>query len=153
MAFFNELKRRRVIQVTIAYVLVAWVVLQVADVLLNNLGAPGWLFKAILIVLAIGLPFAVVVAWIFDWTPSGLQRTDEVAGVGAPDSSLAADRASVAVLPFVNMSGDEENEYFSDGLTEELLNVLAKVDALKVAARTSSFHFKGQTGNVGEIGW
>ena len=151
MSFFNELKRRHVFQVTIAYVLVAWVVLQVADVLLNNLAAPDWLFKAILAVLIAGLPVTVVVSWIFDWTPTGLQRTDEVDGVGAPDSQVVADKASIAVLPFVNMSGDEENEYFSDGLTEELLNVLAKVEGVKVAARTSSFHFKGQTGNVGEI--
>jgi serine/threonine-protein kinase len=125
------------------------VILQVADVLLNNLEAPGWVFKAILVLLAIGLPVTVVLAWIFDWTPSGFQRTD--AGPAAPDSKVAADKASVAVLPFVNMSGDEENEYFSDGLTEELLNVLAKVDALKVAARTSSFHFKGQTGDIADI--
>ena len=151
MSFFNELKRRHVFQVTIAYVLVAWVVLQVADVLLNNLAAPDWLFKAILAVLIAGLPVTVVVSWIFDWTPTGLQRTDEVDGVGAPNSQVVADKASIAVLPFVNMSGDEENEYFSDGLTEELLNVLAKVEGVKVAARTSSFHFKGQTGNVGEI--
>jgi serine/threonine-protein kinase len=151
LSFFNELKRRHVFQVTIAYVLVAWVVLQVADVLLNNLAAPDWLFKAILAVLIAGLPVTVVVSWIFDWTPTGLQRTDEVDGVGAPNSQVMADKASIAVLPFVNMSGDEENEYFSDGLTEELLNVLAKVEGVKVAARTSSFHFKGQTGNVGEI--
>jgi serine/threonine-protein kinase len=151
LSFFNELKRRHVFQVTIAYVLVAWVVLQVADVLLNNLAAPDWLFKAILAVLIAGLPVTVVVSWIFDWTPTGLQRTDEVDGVGAPNSQVVADKASIAVLPFVNMSGDEENEYFSDGLTEELLNVLAKVEGVKVAARTSSFHFKGQTGNVGEI--
>lgn len=151
MSLFNELKRRHVLQVSIAYIIVAWVVLQVADVLLNNLDAPDWAFKGILAVLIVGLPITVVLAWVFDWTPSGLQRTDAVDSVGAPNSTLTADKASVAVLPFVNMSGDKENEYFSDGLTEELLNVLAKVDALKVAARTSSFHFKGQTGDIADI--
>jgi serine/threonine-protein kinase len=149
LSFFNELKRRHVFQVTIAYALVAWVILQIADVLLNNLEAPGWVFKAILAVLIIGLPVTVVLSWVFDWTPSGLHRTADVAG--ARDTAVTADKASVAVLPFVNMSGDEENEYFSDGLTEELLNVLAKAGALKVAARTSSFHFKGQTGNIADI--
>jgi adenylate cyclase len=149
LSFFNELKRRHVFQVTIAYVLVAWVILQVADVLLNNLDAPGWVFKAILAVLVAGLPIAVILSWIFDWTPSGLHRTPDAADTTS--ASIPADKASIAVLPFVNMSGDQENEYFSDGLTEELLNVLAKVDALKVAARTSSFHFKGQTGNVADI--
>jgi TolB-like protein len=78
--------------------------------------------------------------------------TDEMAGPSeAPRAAGAADPRSVAVLPFVNMSGDADNEYFSDGLTEELLNVLARMEGLKVAARTSSFHFKGQSGNMGEI--
>ena len=67
------------------------------------------------------------------------------------DSSIVPPRASVAVLPFVNISGDPDNEYFSDGLTEELLNVLTNIKELKVAARTSSFHFKGQTGHIAEI--
>jgi len=71
--------------------------------------------------------------------------------VGRHDSPQSPTRASVAVLPFVNISGDPDNEYFSDGLTEELLNVLTNIKELKVAARTSSFHFKGRTGNVAEI--
>ena len=155
MSFFNELKRRNVIKVSIAYVVVAWIILQVADVFLNNLEAPEWVFKVLLLVLLIGLPATVLFSWVFDWTPSGLRRTDAPGSgsvLGAPDSAIVPSRASVAVLPFVNMSGDPDNEYFSDGLTEELLNVLAKISALKVAARTSSFHFKGQTGNVAEIG-
>lgn len=155
MTLFTELKRRNVIKVGLAYIVVAWLVLQVADVLLNNLGAPEWVFKAILFVLIAGLPLVVLFSWVFDWTPDGLRRTDDLVS-----DSIGSFRAiaevpsgpSVAVLPFVNMSGDPENEYFSDGLTEELLNVLAKISALKVAARTSSFHFKGQTGNVVEIG-
>jgi len=150
LTLFTELKRRSVIKVSIAYVIVAWVVLQVADVLLNNLEAPGWIFKVILLVLSIGFPVTVVLSWVFDWTPGGLERTDDV--IGSPNSAALPAAASVAVLPFVNMSGDPNNEYFSDGLTEELLNVLAKIDALKVAARTSSFHFKGQTGDIAEIG-
>ena len=150
MTLFTELKRRNVIKVSIAYVIVAWVILQVADVLLNNLEAPGWVFKVILLVLSAGFPVTIVLSWVFDWTPGGLQRTEDA--IGSPNSTALPAAASVAVLPFVNMSNDPENEYFSDGLTEELLNVLAKIDALKVAARTSSFHFKGQTGNIAEIG-
>jgi len=153
--FFDELKRRNVIKVSVAYMLFAWVILQVADVLLNNLEAPGWVFKVVLSVLLLGLPAAIFLSWVFDWTPAGLQRTGDSPAdnvIGAPDSVAVPTGASVAVLPFVNMSGDPENEYFSDGLTEELLNVLAKIGALKVAARTSSFHFKGQTGDIAEIG-
>lgn len=154
MSLFQELKRRNVIKVSIAYVVVAWLVLQVADVLLNNLSAPGWVFKLILLVLSLGLPATVLLSWVFDWTPAGLLRTgdsDPDRLVTSPDSTLVPSGASVAVLPFVNMSGDPDNEYFSDGLTEELLNVLAKISALKVAARTSSFHFKGQTGDIADI--
>lgn len=97
LLFFEELKRRHVVKAAIAYVIVAWLILQISDVV-------------------------------------------------SPPS-----RASVAVLPFVNMSGNPENEYFSDGLSEELLNVLATVSSLKVAARTSSFHFKGHTGDIADI--
>lgn len=154
MSLFHELKRRNVFKVSIAYVVVAWVILQVADVVLNNLGGPGWVFKVILLVLSIGLPATVLFSWAFDWTPKGLQRTDHLDSdsiVNAPHSFVVPSAASVAVLPFVNLSGDPDNEYFSDGLTEELLNVLANISALKVAARTSSFHFKGQTGDIAEI--
>lgn len=154
MSFFHELKRRNVFKVGIAYVIVAWIVLQVADVILNNLDAPGWVFKVILLVLCAGLPVIVLFSWVFDWTPEGLKRTDQLGSdsiVKAPNSSVVPSGASVAVLPFVNMSGDPDNEYFSDGLTEELLNVLANISSLKVAARTSSFHFKGQTGDIADI--
>ena len=154
LSFLHELKRRNVFKVGIAYVIVAWIVLQVADVILNNLVAPGWVFKVILLVLCAGLPAIVLFSWAFDWTPEGLQRTDPLDSdsiIKAPNSSVVPSGASVAVLPFVNMSGDPDNEYFSDGLTEELLNVLANISSLKVAARTSSFHFKGQTGDIADI--
>ncbi len=159
---FSELKRRHVIKVGVAYIIVAWRILQVADVILNNIAAPEWVFQVVLLLLAISFPLIVMFAWAYDLTPDGFRRTDPIAetAVGEESSSAEAEssiepaapaKASVAVLPFVNMSGDKENEYFSDGLSEELLNALAKVNSLKVAARTSSFHFKGQTGNVAHI--
>ncbi len=157
-------------RVGITYIVVAWLVLQVADVILNNIGSPPWVFRVIMLLVAIGFPLALVLAWAFDRTPEGLKRTEQrqekpegettpgqegdtaVAEPGALAAAPAAPAgASVAVLPFVNMSGNPENEYFSDGLSEELLNMLAKVSGLKVAARTSSFHFKGRTGDVAEI--
>lgn len=158
MSLFSELKRRHVFRVAITYVIVAWLILQVADVVLDKIGVPEWTFKVILVFLVIGFPVAVMLAWAYDLTPGGLKRTgtenedaDESASGAIPAQAEEPSRASVAVLPFVNMSGNPENEYFSDGLSEELLNVLSKVSALKVAARTSSFHFKGHTGNVAEI--
>ena len=162
MSLFKELKRRHVIKVTITYVVVAWLILQVADVILGNIGAPEWVFKVILLMLSIGLPVIVMFAWAFDMTPDGLKRTEALQQTTNADKPLETKKeettttvtpsgASVAVLPFVNMSGDIENEYFSDGLAEELLNVLAKIRSLKVAARTSSFHFKGRTGDIADI--
>lgn len=162
LSFFTELKRRHVFKVGIAYVVVAWLILQVADTLLGNLNLPEWTFRLILVLLTIGFPLAIMLAWAYDLSPDGIKRTlasddkdtSQASERPAPDSRVSSatpPKASVAVLPFVNMSGDKSNEYFSDGLAEELLNVLAKIDQLKVAARTSSFHFKGQTGNVAEI--
>jgi len=162
LILFNELKRRHVFKVGIAYVVVAWLILQIADILLGNLDVPEWTFRLILVFLVIGFPVAIMFAWAYDLTPDGIKRTaasdDEDTSheseQAAPDSRVSSPtppKASVAVLPFVNMSGDKSNEYFSDGLAEELLNVLSKIEQLKVAARTSSFHFKGETGNVAEI--
>jgi serine/threonine-protein kinase len=162
LSFFKELIRRNVYKVGIAYVIIAWLVAQVLQLVFESFGTPDWVMKTILVLLVTGLPFALFFAWAFEITPEGIKREDFSAEdnvvaespepvTEAVEETSAPARASVAVLPFVNMSGNQENEYFSDGLSEELLNVLAKVNALKVAARTSSFHFKGQTGSIAEI--
>lgn len=154
LSLFRELKRRHVFKVGIAYVVVAWLILQVSDVVLGQIGVPDWMFKFILFFLVICFPVILMLAWAYDLTPAGLQRTaavDADADVAEAPPVEPPSRASVAVLPFVNMSGEKENEYFSDGLSEELLNVLAKINSLKVAARTSSFHFKGHTGDIADI--
>ncbi len=157
MSLLNELKRRHVFRVAITYIIIAWLILQVADVVLDKIGVPDWTFKVVLVFLVIGFPVAAMLGWAYDLTPQGLKRTEALddntsaAGKELPAKAEEPSRASVAVLPFVNMSGNPENEYFSDGLSEELLNVLAKVSSLKVAARTSSFHFKGHTGNIEDI--
>lgn len=190
MSFLEELKRRNVFRVGIAYVVVAWLVLQVADVVINNIGAPSWLFQIILLLLGIGFPLILVFAWAYEMTPDGLKREKDVdrsqsiapqtgnklnhaiivvLGLAlayfmwdkftmsarvtpAADTEQESIDKSIAVLPFVNMSADTDNEYFSDGLSEELLNLLAKVDGLKVAARTSSFKFKNSEADISEIG-
>jgi TolB-like protein/Tfp pilus assembly protein PilF len=209
MGLIAELRRRNVIRVGLLYCIAAWLVLQVADVLFGLLGVPEWSLRLVFGLLLLGLPLALIFAWVFELTPEGLRRERPSAEAGADAARalpevprrldgaivvllvlalgfLAADRwlfprqqeptaasageaapgiatpsgdvtpasadpRSVAVLPFVNMSGDPENEYFSDGLTEELLNVLAQVDGLRVAARTSSFRFKGHAGDMAEI--
>jgi TolB-like protein/Flp pilus assembly protein TadD len=190
--FFAELKRRRVFRVMALYGAVAFVVLQVADIALPGLGLPEWTITLILALTLLGFPFAIVLAWAFDMTPEGMQRTADAtpaeltqiiaapasqrwpAGVfalvgitallagawyvgrqSAPEVSAepasGAPAASIAVLPFVNMSSDPDQEYFSDGISEELLNLLAKIPELQVAARTSSFSFKDQNLEIPEI--
>ena len=137
LSLFEELKRRHVVKAAIAYIIVAWLILQISDVILGQIGVPDWLFKVILYLLCIGFPLILLFAWAYDLTPAGLKRTSsadtapeaEATPVEeqGPDVTSTPSRASVAVLPFVNMSGNPENEYFSDGLSEELLNVLAKI--------------------------
>ncbi len=167
MSFFAELKRRKVIRLAIVYLVAGIVILEGADVLVPALALQEWVLRLVALLLILGFPLSLIMAWHFDWTPDGLKRADSaddaapVAGPTDPKTEVADEpvadtpttpaKASVAVLPFVNMSGDKENEYFSDGLSEELLNVLSKVGSLKVAARTSSFHFKGKTGDIAEI--
>ena len=212
MSFVDELKRRNVAKAAVLYIVAAWLLLQVTDVLSSLLPVPEWTGSLVFILLVIGFPVVLIFSWIYELTPEGIKREKNVdrsqsitgetgrkiniliivllllaiatvlldrfspqetpvieqsaveemdaaeadepadpAAMVAQKFAPPADR-SVAVLPFVNMSGNPENEYFSDGLTEELLNVLAKMDGLRVAARTSSFRFKGEVGDPAEIG-
>lgn len=150
----TELKRRHVVQVGIAYLVVAWGVAQVADLVLDNYGAPTWIMQVILAALGIGFPVALVLSWIFDLRWDGLHReSDIVSDIIVPEIPVQkVEHESIAVLPFVNMSSDPEQEYFSDGISEELLNLLARITELTVIARTSSFSFKGANKSIAEIG-
>ena len=221
MSFFEELKRRNVVKVAVLYVVAAWLILQVGDVLFDNLGAPEWAFGLVLGLLVLFFFPALIFSWVYELTPEGLKRDQNVdrdrfpagqtgrkinllivvllvlaiatvlldrfiprsgepmveqassgpAGQAVPGTTPeSADLAgiaqatdvampdaappprSIAVLPFANMSGNVENEYFADGLSEEILNFLAGVPDLQVTARTSSFQFKGRNEDVREIG-
>jgi adenylate cyclase len=163
--FLAELKRRRAIRVAIVYAVVGWVVVEVASTVLPPLNLPDWSVKLVIVLVALGFPIAVVMGWMFDrGEADGIARAEPplaapaaimpdaqpdaaataVATPPEPGASTGAERHTIAVLPFVNMSGDAENEYFSDGISEEILNLLAKLPQLKVASRTSSFVFKGK---------
>jgi len=187
MSLVAELRRRNVVRVVAAYLVVGWLLTEVLTTLLPTLGAPEWTSRAVILIFALGFIPAVVFSWFYELTPDGIKREEDVdrenadergsirkldyvtvvavvvliVFVGLFSAQQAGDEsttggeeiseASVAVLPFANMSNDEDNEYFSDGLTETLLHMLAQVPELKVAARTSSFAFKGQNINVQEI--
>jgi TolB-like protein len=154
MNFIAELKRRRVIRVALGYLALAWLLVEVSATTFPMLRLPDWAPTLVLVLLLIGFPVALVFAWVYQVTPEGVERdtgTERVADAHAgpapvPPSTVTAlpSERSIAVLPFVNMSDDPANEYFSDGLSEELLNLLAQIPELHVAARTSSFSFKGE---------
>ncbi len=179
MSLIDELQRRKVFKVGGAYVVVAWLVIQVASIVFPAFDAPPWVLRVFILISLLGFPIAVVTAWMFDAGPDGVHRDGSRTGgkgvyaaatvlamlalgwyfYGQPtfrrgdvETPNASDPRSIAVLPFENMSGDPKQEYFSDGMTEELLDVLAKVPQLKVVARTSVFVFKGKGGDVREIG-
>lgn len=150
-SFFTELKRRKVIRVAIVYALVAWVVVEVSSVMFPGMLLPDWSGRLVIGLAILGFPIALVLAWAMEITPEGL-KTDEQARrateeklADAPVMIPAKESFdSIAVLPFLNLSRDPDNEYFSDGMSEELLNLLCKVPQLTVASRTSSFSFRGK---------
>lgn len=180
--FFSELKRRNVYKVGAAYAVVSWFLVQLASVLLPTFDAPNWAMRFFLILLAIGFPVALVLAWAFEITPEGIKRSTDVGPNESPTHhtgrkltalivtigllavALFAFRftkqsapgarpdTSIAVLPFVNASGDPNQEYFSDGLSQELINGLAQIQELKVIARSSSFRFKGKVEDARAVG-
>ncbi len=207
MSIFNELKRRNVFRVGIAYAVAAWLALQIADVLIDNIGAPDWVFRTLLLVIVIGFPLSLIMAWAFEVTPDGIKRDAEVdrsesitsttgrkldrviigmlVAVAAyfiwearfkaddpspaedivvaeaeslPDVSVTSepsppplDRNAIAVLPFANRSLREEDLFFTDGIHDDLLTQLAKIDNLKVISRTSVMAYRGTDKRIPEI--
>jgi len=139
-----ELKRRRVYPVIAAYAVVAFILLQIGEITFTPLGLPNWVMVALIAIVIAGFPVAVVVAWVFDITPTGLQRTSSIVQHG--------DRPSIAVLPFVDMSPEKDQGYFCEGVAEEILNALTKIPQLSVAARSSSFQYSAGSGDVRDIG-
>jgi len=182
MALFSELKRRRVGKVAIGYGAVAWMVTEASSVVMPALRLPEWTVTFVVVFLMVGFPVAMIMAWVFDVGPQGIKRTaplrDETASMqvrlrvayaavvlllmaglgyllyerGLGRAIAGERRGSIAVLPFTNLSGDTAKDYFSDGMSEELLNLLARVPGLQVASRTSSFAYKGRNVDIREVG-
>jgi hypothetical protein len=189
-SFFAELQRRNVYKVGAMYAVAGWLLVQVVTQVLPIFDVSALAQRIIVLAIVAGFPVALVLSWIYELTPAGIVKTDEVAvdasvtrhtgqqlnraiiGVlllavlvmaaklfwpaGAGVVGLAAQTVgsdkSIAVLPFVNMSGEAANEYFSDGITEEILNAAAQLRGLRVAARTSAFQFKGQNIDLRKVG-
>ena len=186
-SIIDELKDRKVIRTVVSYAVVAFVIMQLVEIVFPIFDFPKWTAQFVIILLALGLPVSVVVSWIFDRTPEGFvkaasqstsaNKTEDdtrpfyarkrnvflVAGVVGglaigwlvPRSDREAERIaerSIAVLPFDNLSDSKEDEYFSDGITEEIITQLSKVSDLLVISRTSVLQYKGTTKTIREIG-
>ena len=178
--FFAELKRRNVYKVAIAYGVVAWLLMQVASQIFPFFEIPNWAVRLVVLLLVIGFPVALILAWAFELTPEGLKRTevaDElprkseqnrawiyvviIAGAVADlfffgrytSSKQGAEmlEKSIAVLPFENRSEDKANAYFAEGVQDEILTRLSKIADLKVTSRTSTQHYKSAPENLPEI--
>ena len=183
---FEELKRRNVVRVGIAYVVVGWLIIEVIDTIAPRLGMPDWVPTFFIVLVLVGLPIALLFSWAYEITPEGVKKTTEVDADASitPSTGRRLDRViivalvvalgyfvwerqglisetdgpqatlqmtSIAVLPFVNMSADPEQEFFADGVTEEILNRLAQTSDLRVISRSSSFTFKGRNVSIPEV--
>jgi adenylate cyclase len=145
------------------YTAAAWVMMQVADVVLPALRLPEWTVTVAVVALIAGLPVAVIFAWIFDWTPTGIQRDSRDVSADRAEQTekypsdslldrLAGKEKTLAVLPFSNLSGDPEQEYFSDGLVDDIITDLSLMPGLLVISRHSTFTYKGKAVDVRAVG-
>lgn len=201
MSLFNELKRRNVFKVGVAYAVAAWLLLQIVDLVLENINAPDWVMQVFMLGLAVGFPIAIIIAWAFEVTPEGVKleknidRSKSIANqtgqhlnrgiimilavavvflltdrfrdevstepgnngpkLDKPITSAAPDGSntskSIAVLPFRDMSSAQDQAYFGEGIAEELLNALVKIEGLEVASRTSTFSLADENLDIPSI--
>jgi len=179
VSFFSELKRRNVFRVGVAYLAAVWVLIEVANTIVSIISGPVWIPQVLVYSAALGFPLALALAWIYELTPEGIKATADTEVLESARflgrkvdfaiigllvlavSFLVVDNyvlqqpvereRSIAVLPFRNVSSDPEQDYFSDGISEDLLNLLAKVPDFRVIARSSSFSFRGDEINIPNI--
>ena len=181
--YYHELKRRNVFKAAVAYIVFAWLLLQVGSLVLPIIEAPEYLMKLLLLMLSVGFPLWLIFAWVYEITPQGLKKTEDVREAesitaqtssklnkviitilsvvvlvfayqmfGKPIVDSDTSDKSIAVLAFADMSPQKDQEFFSDGISEELLNLLAKNPELRVISRTSSFSYKDKAVTAEQIG-
>ena len=157
-----EFRRRRMFRVLIVYAIVAFAVLEGATNLSGALALPEWTVTLVAILIIVGFPLTISLGWIFDITSGGVRRTQPLAphaeatpaeaSTGAAISDSSSSPKSIAVLPFIDMSPERDQQYFGDGIAEEIINGLTRVEDLRVVARTSAFALRGQDYDAREIG-
>jgi TolB-like protein len=175
--FFEEVKRRRVYQVAVAYVIAGGGIIQLASAAFPAWELPNWALRLVIVLLLIGFPIALILAWAFDVTAQGIKAAPTSGASGShlrrnvitlvavgviisaaagffllPRVSAHKVDKSIAVLPFESLSDEKENAYFADGIQDDVLTKLSKIGDLKVISRTSVMPYRGKTSNVREIG-
>src|SRR6266446_2772446 len=174
--FFEEVQRRKVYRVAVAYIIAAGFIIQIGSAVFPAWELPNWTFRLVVVLLLIGFPIALILAWAFDVTPQGIRATEKTAAerhlrrnmiiliaagvivsavagfVLLPRASAHKIDKSIAVLPFENLSDEKENAYFADGIQDDILTNLSKIGDLKVISRTSVMSYRGKAPNVREIG-
>ena len=183
MSFFEELKQRKVFRTGAAYAVVAFVIMQLVEIVFPMFEIPDWAGRMVIILLFIGFPVIIVFSWIFDVTEKGLVKSQPIdasdtrstmgkkrswfaiggiilgvgfgyyvaGGFGGSETVAEDTRASIAVLPFDNMTKGENDDYFSDGITEDIITYLSKIEGLKVISRTSVMQYKDTKMNIKDI--
>src|SRR5438045_441494 len=175
--FFEELQRRKVYRVAAAYIVAAGFLIQIASAAFPAWELPNWSLRLVIVLLLIGFPIALILAWAFDITSQGVEATPTIATPGShrrrnvimlvatgiiisaaavffllPRAAAHKIDKSIAVLPFENLSDEKENAYFADGVQDDILTNLSKVGDLKVISRTSVMPYRGKTQNLLGIG-
>src|SRR5262249_47286041 len=175
--FFEEVKRRKVYRVAVAYVIAAGGIIQLASAAFPAWELPNWSLRLVIVLLLIGFPIALILAWAFDITLQGVKATPATGASGShrkrnvvmlvatgiiisaaagffllPRAAAHKIDKSIAVLPFENLSDEKENAYFADGVQDDILTNLSKIGDLKVISRTSVMPYRGKTQNLREIG-
>lgn len=148
LALSAEMKRRRVYPVIAGYAVISWILLQIGEVTFEPLGLPGWAMTGLIVLAIIGFPVVIALSWTFDITATGLRRDSSLTTA----VSVRDQHPTIAVLPFVDMSLQEDQGYFCDGVAEEILNALTRIQDLNVVARMSSFRFRKSGDNLQRIG-
>ena len=153
--YIAELKRRNVFKPAIAYLLVAWLIVQVADIVLSTFDAPPYIMKTLMYLLIIGFPLNLILTWIYDFTPKGFKKTEHVEEempVLSESNQGLENNKKLAVLPFRNIDSQNGSDYFSDGLTEEIIIRLSGIKELEIASRSTSMQYKNSDMDIVSLG-
>jgi TolB-like protein/Flp pilus assembly protein TadD len=154
--YIAELKRRNVFKPAIAYLVVAWLIAQVASVILPTFDAPPYIMKTLIFILIAGFPINLIFAWVYEFTPQGIKKTEhaEETAKGSPKLSpgINKNNKKLVVLPFRNISSENGSDYFSDGLTEEIIIRLSGIKELEIASRNTSMRYRNSDLDIESLG-